>query len=75
MLIAGVIDHQLGDDPNPAAMRLAQKRLEVGERTVVRMDRRVVGDVVSVIAQRRRIEGQQPENVDAQVLKIVELLC
>ena len=50
-----------------------RKRLEIGERAVARIDGRVIGDVVAVVAQRRRIERQQPEDVDAEVLQIVEL--
>ena len=73
MLIAGVIDDQLGDDADPAAVRLFQERLEIGQRAVARMDGGVVGDVVAVIAQRRRIERQQPDDVDAEVLQVVEL--
>ena len=47
---------------------------EVVERAVVGMDRTVVGDVVAVVAQRRREERHQPDGVDAQVLQIIELL-
>ena len=47
---------------------------EVLERAVVGMDVGVVGDVVAVVAQRRRIERQQPERVDAQLLDVVEAL-
>jgi len=73
MLIARVIDHELGHDAQPAAVRFLQEDLEIGERAVARIDGRVVGDVVAVIAQRRGIEGQQPEDVDAEVLKVIEL--
>ena len=33
-----------------------------------------VADVVAAVAQRRLVEGQQPEAVDAQPLEVVELL-
>src|SRR5258708_1593320 len=36
------------------------------------MDIRVVGDVVAIVAQRRGIEGQEPEDAHAQVLEIAE---
>ena len=36
----------------PALVSLAQKSLEVAERTVVRMDVTIVGDVIPVITQR-----------------------
>src|SRR5438093_7612619 len=72
MLIAGVIDHQLGDDADAPAVGLAQQGFEIGERAVIRMDGGVIGDVIAIVAQRRRIERQQPQNVDAQILQIVE---
>src|SRR5437870_3083454 len=73
MLIAGVIDHQLGDDADSAMMRLAQKRFEICKRAIARMDGGVIGDVISVIAQRRGIERQEPKRVDAEVLEVIEL--
>ena len=40
VLVGGVVDDQLGDHAQPAAMRLAQERAEVLERAVVRMHAR-----------------------------------
>ena len=57
-----------------ALVRLVDEAIEVLERAVARMDALVVGDVVAVVAQRRRVEGQQPERVDAEALQVVELL-
>ena len=57
-----------------AAVRLGDEPLEVVQRAVARMDVLVVGDVVAVVAQRRRVERQQPERVDAELLQVVELL-
>ena len=73
MLVRGVIDDQLGDDAQAAAVRLFEKALEIVEVAVDRIDGAVVGDVVAVVAQRRRIERQQPEGGDAEVLQVVEL--
>ena len=72
MLIARVIDHQLGDHAQSTAMRLAKEDLEIAERTVARMNGRVISDVVTVVAKRRRVERQQPENVDTEILEVVE---
>ena len=74
MLVGGVVDDQLGDDADAARVRLVDEALEVVQRAVARMDVLVVGDVVAVVAQRRRIERQQPERVDAELLEVVELL-
>ena len=73
MLVAGVVDHQLGDDLQSSSMSLLEEGLEIRERAEGSVDRGVVGDVVSIIAERRGIERQDPEDVDPQVLQVVEL--
>jgi hypothetical protein len=45
---------------------------EVAERAVPAVDAVVVGDVVAVIAVRRRLERSEPERVDAEALEVVE---
>ena len=57
----------------PRALRLTGQRLEVGDGADRRMDLAELGDVVAVILQRRGINRHQPEAVDAQFLKIVQL--
>ena len=74
MLIRGVVDDQLGDDPDAAPVRFVDEAVEVRQRAVARMDVLVVRDVVPVVSQRRRVEGQQPERVDPEVFEIRELL-
>jgi hypothetical protein len=69
----GVVDDELGDDANVAGVRLAQQTLEIREGAVHRVYGRVVGDVVATVAQRGRIERQEPDRIDAQVLDVVEL--
>ena len=54
-------------------MSLAQENLEVAQGATVGMDFGVIGNVVAVIAQRRRIKRQQPQAGHAQSLQIVEL--
>ena len=34
--------------------------------------RQVVGDVVPVVAERRRVDGLQPQAIDAELLEMVE---
>ena len=68
MLVRRVVDHQLGDHPDAAFMGRFQKGLEVLEIAVERVNARVVGDVVPVVLQRRRVEGQEPDGRDPQVL-------
>ena len=54
MLVRGVGEDELGDDPQPAPVRFAQEVPEVAQRAVGGMDLAIVGDVVAVVAQRRR---------------------
>ncbi len=74
VLVRGVIQHQLDDHPDSALVRGFQERLEIIQLAVIRMDGGVVGDIVAVVAQRRRKEGHQPQRVDSQVLQVIELL-
>ena len=73
VLVRGVVDHQLGDDAQPAPVRLANKALEIGHAAIGRVDVLVVGDVVAVVAQRRGVEREQPQRRDTEILQIIEL--
>jgi hypothetical protein len=73
VLIRGVIENELRDDPQPAAVRLVEEELEVGESADVRVHVGVFGDVVAVVASRRGIERQEPDGGDAEVLEVIEL--
>jgi hypothetical protein len=53
---------------------LAHEAAHVAQRPVGRVDAAVVGDVVAVVLERRRVEGQKPDRGDAEVLQVVELL-
>ena len=72
VLVGGVVEDELGDDPQAAPVGLADEGPDVAQRAVVGVDRDVVGDVVAVVAQRRGIERQQPDGRDAEVLEVVE---
>ena len=56
----------------PRSLRLVRELDEVAERAEARIDAVVVGDVVAVVAPRRRLERQQPEAGDAQAGEVVE---
>src|SRR5215203_4677990 len=74
MLVGRVVDDQLRDHADPAAMGVFDEPVEVLERAVTRVDVLVVRDVVSIVSERRWIEGQQPYTVDPQALEIRKLL-
>ncbi len=69
-----VVHDEVGDHAQAALVRLLDEELEVVDRPVVRVDRIEVGDVVAAVAKRARVEGQQPDAVDADLLQVVELV-
>ena len=72
MLIAGMVHHQFGDDADAAAMGLVEEGLEIVEGAVSGIDGGIIGDVVAVVAQGRRIEGEDPEGGYAQIGEIAQ---
>ncbi len=74
MLVRGVIDDELGDQAQATAVRLAHQPPDVRHRAVGRVDAAIILDVVAIVAQRRRVERQEPDRVDTQVRDVVELL-
>jgi hypothetical protein len=74
VLIRGVVEHQFGDHLQPAPVRGLQEDLEVMQGTIRRMDIRVVRDIIPVIFEGGRVEGEQPEGRDPQVVQIPQLL-
>lgn len=69
-----MVHHEVGDHPDLALVRLLHERGEVVGGPVVGMHGVVVGDVVTAVAQRRRVERQEPDAVDAEPLEVVEAL-
>jgi len=55
-------------------MRFTDEMTEVLTRPIRRVDVVVIGDVVTVVLHRRRVERQEPDRVDAELLDVVELL-
>ena len=74
VLVRGVVDHQLDHDLHAARVRGGQESLELLQRAVLRMHVAIVGDVVTVVAQRRGKERQKPQAGDPEILQVVELL-
>ena len=72
VLVGGVVDHELGDHLEAPRVGAREKGAEVGERAELGVDGAVVGDVVPVVAEGRRVHGQQPDAVDAEVLQVVQ---
>ncbi len=74
VIARGVVHHQVGDHADPTLVRGLDEVAHVVDRPVVRLDREEVRDVVAAVAQRRPVEGQQPDAVDAEPLQVVELV-
>lgn len=72
MLIRGVIEHEIGDNAQPAGMGGIDQGLEICQIAVGGMHAVIIGDVVAVIDQRRGEGGEQPDAIDAQVGHIIE---
>jgi hypothetical protein len=75
MLVGCVVDDELGQDADIQGMRCIDEPLEIVQCAVDRIDRRVVCNVVAVVSKRRRIERQQPQARDAEVVQVRKLLC
>ncbi len=69
-----VIDDELRDDLQPSRVSLVEEPANVLERAVLRMHALVMRDVIAVVAQRRFVEGQQPQAGDAEAFEVIELL-
>ena len=72
MLLRRVVHHHLGDHPQVPPVCFAKERPEVSHRPVGGMDRLVRGDVVAVVAERRRVEREQPDGRRAQVSDVIQ---
>ena len=57
-----------------ALVEANQEAAKILQCSVAGMDGIVIGDVVTVVAQRRREEGHEPYRADPQFLEVVELL-
>ena len=74
VLVAGVVHDEVGDDAHAALVRRVDELDEVTEVAELRQDLQEVADVVAAVAQRRLVDRQQPDAVDAEPVQVVELL-
>src|ERR1700730_18867435 len=74
MLIGGVVYDELGDDPHVSTAALLHETPKILHRAEIRVDVAVIRNVIAIVAAGRRIERQQPQCSDAEVLQIIELL-
>src|SRR2546423_7369661 len=55
-------------------MRFFEERLKIVQRSVNRIDGIIICDVVPVVLERRRIEGQEPNGGDTEIVQVIEPL-
>jgi len=53
-------------------MRFLQKFFEIVDIAISGIDMIVVGNIISVVFERRGVEGQQPDGRYAQIFEIIE---
>ncbi len=73
VLIGCVIQDELDDDAQPERMRLREEVTEVLQRAVTGMDARVIGDVVPVVLERRRVHRLEPETIHSERRDVIQL--
>src|SRR5205807_329687 len=74
VLVGSVVDDELGNNAQSTFVRRVEEGAEIIKRAVVRINIEIIGNVVTVIFQGRRIKRQQPDRADTQFLEIIELL-
>ena len=69
-----VAEDQVEQDAEAAFVGCRDELFEVGQRAELRVDGGVVGHVVPEVGERRRVDGGEPEGVDAEPREVVEPL-
>jgi hypothetical protein len=72
VLVGRVVDHEVDQHANAAAVRLVHELDEVAEGAEAGIDAVEVRDVVAVILVGRRHERPEPDRIDAERLEVVE---
>ena len=68
----GVVEDHVEHQADAVRRSLRNQRLEVFHCAEARVDRAIVGDVVAIIALRRREERREPQEIDAEFSEVVE---
>src|SRR5947199_8217881 len=72
MLVRGVVDDEVDQDTDAAAVGLTHELDEIAAGAEARINAVVVRNVVAVVAARRGLERRQPDGVDPERLEVVE---
>jgi len=63
-----MVDDKVNDDANATRMAGFQQLFKIIQRAVIRVDRLVIGDVVTMVG-RRGIDWHEPQRADSQVIR------
>jgi len=74
VLIGGVIQHQVKDDADAAAVCLRQQAVKILQGAHTGIHRIVIGYIVPIIPVRSGVEGGQPKGIHPQVLQVIEMM-
>src|SRR5690606_29078403 len=69
-----MVHHQVGDDPEAAVASGPEEFDEVPQRSIARVHRIIVDDVIAIVAVGGGIERHQPDTGDAEPGEIVDIL-
>src|SRR6185312_14465706 len=75
MLVRGMVQHHVQNDADVMFAATRDEAIEVCQRTVLRVDSFIVGDVVAEVDLGRRIHRRDPDGINAEMLEITEPLC
>src|SRR2546429_7665582 len=73
MLIGGMIWHKVQDEFEVALVGLVQQAIQVLQGPEERMNSRVITNIIAKIGHRRRIDGREPDRVNAEPAKVIQL--
>ena len=72
VVVAGVVQNQVGDNMDVPLLALGHQGLEIGHGAVLGIDLIVIPDVVLVVGL-AGVDGHEPDAVDAQLLQVIQL--
>ena len=74
MLIRAVVDDEIHQDVHIALFRFRDQPVHVLHRTEARVNVVVIRDIIALIGERRAVDRLEPEDIDAEILQIIELI-
>src|SRR5256885_15359605 len=72
MLIGGVVGYKVQDELEVALVGLLKQGVQVRQGSEERMDIGVIANIIAKIGHRRRIDGREPDRVNAEPAQIVQ---